>query len=150
VEATFIARPNRFVANVRLSRDVEHAYGFDRAGDEIIAHVADPGRLTELLVPGVRVYVVPAFPGEPGSCGPAGAGGGPGRRTLYDLVLVDYDGILVSVDSRVPNDLVHLALQEGFFPELAAYTRILRSLPSAAPDLIFAFLLASATGRVVL
>lgn len=126
VEATFIARPNRFVANVRLSRDVEHAYGFDRAGDEIIAHVADPGRLTELLVPGVRVYVVPAFPGEPGSCGPAGAGGGPGRRTLYDLVLVDYDGILVSVDSRVPNDLVHLALQEGFFPELAAYTRILR------------------------
>lgn len=126
VEATFIARPNRFVAIVRLACDVEQAYGIDRAGDEITAHLADPGRLTELLVPGAKVYVVPAFPKTPGSSDSAAARGGPGRKTFYDLVLVAYDGVLVSVDSRVPNDLIHLALQAGFFPELAAYTRILR------------------------
>lgn len=147
VEATFIARPNRFVAIVRLDRDVEHAYGIDRVGDEITAHVADPGRLTELLVPGVRAYVVPAFPGEPGSCGPAAARGSPGRRTLYDLVLVDYDGVLVSVDCRVPNDLVHLALQAGFFPELAAYTRILRESSFGSSRLDFRLSVGERNGK---
>lgn len=146
VEAAFVARPNRFVAIVRLSCDVEHAYGLDRAGAEITAHVADPGRLEELLIPGAKVYVLPAFPKGMDKMDYSPTLAGVGRKTLYDLVLVDYEGILVSIDSRVPNELVHRALQAGFFPELAEYHRIVRE--SAFGSSRFDFHL-SAPGQVI-
>ncbi len=84
VPATFIARPNRFVVEARLGD-----------GQLIRAHCADPGRLQELLLPGARLYVSPAKPS-------------PRRRTTYDLRFVEHPatGVLVSLDTRVPNRLV--------------------------------------------
>jgi len=38
------------------------------------------------------------------------------RKTAYDLVLVDLDGTLVSIDSRVPNTLVSEAIEEESLP----------------------------------
>ena len=121
IEATFLERPNRFIAIVCIDGE---------RGKEVQAHVADPGRLTELLIPGVKVYLLPA----------GDAGSKPGkaknakhtkrsqhqRKTAYTLVLVDYEGILVSIDSRVPNELVYDGLKKGFFPEFRAYDSIKR------------------------
>ena len=45
VEAKFISRPNRFIANVELD------------GKELVVHVKNTGRCKELLIPGCRVYL---------------------------------------------------------------------------------------------
>lgn len=91
-EATFIARPNRFLAEVRLGRRRE------------TAHVPDPGRLTELLLPGARVRVRPAT--------------GAGRRTAWTMIGVECPAGWVNIDSRLPNLLFAEALDksgpEGF------------------------------------
>jgi sugar fermentation stimulation protein A len=64
------------------------------------AHMADPGRLRELLVPGRRVWL-------------RYAAGPPTRRTRWSAVLVESpDGSgLVSVDATLPNRLVRAALE---------------------------------------
>lgn len=97
VRASFVERPNRFLAIARID-----------GGALVRAHIADPGRLRELLIPGVGVRLVPVD---------ASASG---RSTSFDLVLVEHHGILVSIDSRVPNKLIGAALRAGAFPELCA------------------------------
>jgi len=71
----------------------------DLEGTEVLAHVADPGRLKELLFPGAKVYV--------------SAAANPNRKTAFDLKLVQGQGVLVSVDSGVPNRIAKLALEAG-------------------------------------
>jgi sugar fermentation stimulation protein A len=90
-EAEFLARPNRFLAEVRVGRRKEHA------------HVPDPGRLTELLVPGVRVRLRPAPPGK--------------RRTAWTMIGVECELGWVNVDSRLPNLLFAEALRQGSLEE---------------------------------
>ena len=86
--ATLIERPNRYLGIVDLD------------GEQIRAHVPDPGRLPELLFPGARVYVRRADME------------GKTRKTEYDLLLVDYQrsGTLVSVLTTLPNRLMRAAL----------------------------------------
>ncbi|MFH1929829.1 MAG: DNA/RNA nuclease SfsA [Chloroflexota bacterium] len=102
LEATFVARDNRFRATVELN------------GEYVWAHLANSGRLTELLTPGRRLFLRPAT--------------AQGRRTAYDLVLVDLDGVLVSVDARVPNSLVEEALREGNLASFDGYETIRREV----------------------
>ena len=45
VKATFLERPNRFIVRCRI----------DGSGEEAEAHLADPGRLKELLLPGATI-----------------------------------------------------------------------------------------------
>lgn len=45
VEATFLNRPNRFVAEINYN------------GTETQAHIHDPGRLKELLIPGTKILM---------------------------------------------------------------------------------------------
>lgn len=138
LEATFLARPNRFVAIVSISRqdglpEPYQADGTPTSGAEregVQAHVADPGRLEELLIPGAKVYLLPA---QDAGSEPRKAKGTKRKRraehqrkTAYTLVLVDYEGTLVSIDSRVPNELVYDGLSKGFFPELRGYHCIKR------------------------
>lgn len=87
VEARFLRRANRFLAVVELD------------GQEVGVHVANSGRLRELFVPGAPVWLKPA---------PA-----PGRKTAYDLSLVQADSVLVSADARLPNVLVAEAVAGG-------------------------------------
>ena len=101
IPAIFQERPNRFLARVLIE------------GEETLAHVPDPGRLKELLTPGVEVYLRPAV-GE--------------RKTKFDLVLVKHQGLLVSLESTLPNRVVEHALKEGFFEELAHYPQIQREV----------------------
>jgi sugar fermentation stimulation protein A len=99
----FVARPNRFLGVVSVD------------GVEIEAHIADPGRLEELLVPGRRAWVSPA---------PEGAQSR--RKTQFDMVAVESGQTIVSVDTQVPNRLALLGLREGAFEGLQEYREIAR------------------------
>lgn len=74
---TFLARPNRFVAYVETDLGVQ------------IVHVKNTGRCRELLVPGAKVYLERS--------------GNPHRKTAYDLIAVEKNGILINMDSQAPN-----------------------------------------------
>lgn len=80
-KATFIKRPNRFIAEVEIE------------GKREIVHVKNTGRCRELLVQGCEVWLT--------------APGTPDRKTKYDLVAVrKSNGILFNVDSQAPNKVV--------------------------------------------
>ena len=90
---TFLARPNRFVAQVAL------------AGREETCHVKNTGRCRELLVPGARVYLEES--------------GNPGRKTKYDLVAVEKGERLINMDAQAPNQVFGEWARAGrFVPEL--------------------------------
>jgi len=87
VEARLVDRPNRFLGIVEVQ------------GSEEMCFIPNPGRMYELMVPGAKVYLLEKR--------------GMHRKTRYDMVLVDYKGVLVSVDSRLPNTLVAEAVDAG-------------------------------------
>jgi len=96
LEASFVVRENRFRARVSL------------AGEEVPAHLPNPGRVSELLLPGRRVLL--------------GEARAPHRVTEYDLLMVQLPETLVSVDARLPNRLFAEALESGTLPEFAGLT----------------------------
>lgn len=87
-EATFLERPNRFIARCRMPN-----------GSTIESHVPNTGRCKELLIPGNRVYL--AFHSDPR------------RRTPCTLIAVDKSGLLINMDSQAPNRVVEEALSDG-------------------------------------
>ena len=95
--AKFVSRPNRFTCLVQMSDQY----------DPVSAHLPDPGRLRELLQPGARLWLEPKA--------------GPQRKTAYQVWLVESGGTLVSLNTRLPNDLVEEALVRGNLPEIAGY-----------------------------
>ncbi len=97
IPARFRARPNRFLTVVELD------------GRAVEAHLPDPGRLRELLLPGCRVWVRRAQ--------------GRGRKTAFTLALVETgSGELVSVVTALANDLVAEAVCDSRIAELADWT----------------------------
>ena len=93
--ATLISRPNRFLGVV------------DLGGVTTRCFIPDPGRLEELLRPGSKAYLI-----ERAS---------PTRKTSYDMVLVNLDGVLVSTDSRVPNKVFEEALNADALAEFRGF-----------------------------
>lgn len=81
VNGIFINRPNRFVAKVMINQE------------EIAAHVPNTGRMSELLVPGVRAILA--------------RNPGPHRKTDYTLLLVEKNGHWVSVNSLLANQIAY-------------------------------------------
>ena len=100
-EGRFITRLNRFAALVEI------------AGRNTHVHVANSGRLRELLRPGVRVLLTPVSPGT-------------SRKTVYDLSLVELGQTLVSADARLPPTLVHEALEQSRLPQFSTYATVMR------------------------
>lgn len=88
-KATFLARPNRFIARVLLE------------GEELTVHVKNTGRCRELLVPGCTVYL------EKSS--------NPARKTAFDLVAVEKGARLINMDSQAPNKLFGEWAKAGHF-----------------------------------
>lgn len=94
----FRERLNRFLALV------------DIAGVTHKVHVPTSGRMGEMLIPGSRVLVREVK--------------GQKRTTGYELV-IGFDGdTCVSIDSRLPNKLVHEALENGSIEEFRSYRTI--------------------------
>ncbi len=75
--ARFLARPNRFIAQVELDGRVD------------TVHVKNTGRCRELLVPGAQVYLEAAT--------------NPARKTPYDLIAVQKGDTLINMDAQAPN-----------------------------------------------
>jgi sugar fermentation stimulation protein A len=111
VEGRFLSRDNRFRVTVEIS------------GQKRWAHLANSGRLGELLVPGRRVLLAER-PAQ-------------GRKTHYDLCLLEMDGHWVSLDARLPNDLVDEALSNGRIPPLRGYQEVRREVPFGSSRLDF-------------
>ena len=75
----FLARPNRFIAQVELDGRTE------------TVHVKNTGRCRELLVPGATIYVEGSH--------------NPKRKTKYDLIAVEKGSLLINMDAQAPNHL---------------------------------------------
>jgi sugar fermentation stimulation protein A len=103
VEGRFVARDNRFRVTVEVD------------GRQLWAHLPNSGRLGELLVPGRKVLLAHRAV--------------KGRKTSYDLNLVEMEGRWVSVDARLPNELVEEALRDGRLGPLAGYQTLRREVP---------------------
>jgi sugar fermentation stimulation protein A len=93
IPAEFVSRPNRFLGKVRIDEHQTECF------------IPNPGRMGELLRPNTRVYLIPRSHEN--------------RKTAYDLSLVDLNGILISVDSRVPNRIASEAIKEGKISEFS-------------------------------
>lgn len=86
-EGRFISRANRFIATVEME------------GVPTTVHVKNTGRCRELLVPGTTVYLA--------------VSDNPSRKTKYDLIAVDKNGLLINMDSQIPNDIAAEWLPES-------------------------------------
>ena len=91
--ATFINRPNRFIANVLLEGD----------STPTTVHVKNTGRCKELLIPGAKVVLSDSI--------------NPNRKTRYDLIGVYKEGTgYINMDSQAPNAVVKEWLATGNNP----------------------------------
>lgn len=88
VTARFLRRVNRFIADIELSD-----------GQIVQAHLANTGRMQELLRPGVAALVRPAK--------------NPVRKTAWDLLAVDYAGSWVCLAAAWANDFMREWLSKG-------------------------------------
>lgn len=91
-EATFVSRPNRFIANVIVD------------GHEEKVHVKNTGRCRELLLKGVKVLLEESDKAD--------------RKTKYSLVAVYKGSMLVNMDSQIPNSAAAEALENGTVAEI--------------------------------
>ena len=80
-KAKFLSRPNRFLSYITI----------DQKKGKQAAHVPDPGRLKELLIPGVEVIVRQELQSN--------------RKTNFSLVGVKKDDIWVNIDSIFTNTI---------------------------------------------
>ena len=77
VPGIFLARPNRFIAKIRID------------GNEETVHVKNTGRCRELLPVGAEVWCHQSD--------------NPNRKTKYDLITVRKGDRLINMDSQAPN-----------------------------------------------
>jgi sugar fermentation stimulation protein A len=101
-EGIFVERINRFIAHILIEDEIK------------IAHVANTGRMKELLIDGARVIVRKVD--------------SPNRKTNYDLVMVYKNDILVLIDSKMPNILLEKAFREGGIENFSHYDYIKREV----------------------
>ena len=96
-KATFLDRPNRFIAHVLLD------------GKKEPVHVKNTGRCRELLLPNATVYLEESQ--------------NPARKTKYDLIGVEKIAekpLLINMDSQAPNKVAAewICQNKKYFPDL--------------------------------
>jgi sugar fermentation stimulation protein A len=107
IPATLVRRYKRFLADVVLP-----------GGEEITAHVANPGAMTGLATPGARVFLSKS--------------GNANRKLPYSWELVEADlgsgPELVGVNTAHPNLIAGQAIAAGKIPALAGYPSLRREV----------------------
>jgi len=98
IHGKFINRPNRFVVEFDTLK-----------GKTEIAHLRDPGRLKELLIPGVKLLLRKAH-------------ANPKRKTGYDVIAVFNEGIWVLINSGFHNDIAADLIGSGVIKEFSDYS----------------------------
>ncbi|MCF2137812.1 MAG: DNA/RNA nuclease SfsA [Candidatus Thorarchaeota archaeon] len=101
--ATFLRRPNRFLGVVELD------------GVETYAYIPNPGRMNELMIHGRTVYLRPVDDET--------------RKTSYDMLAIDHNGLLVSLDANLPNRFIKRMLQQHALPQFHDYDRVIPEPP---------------------
>jgi sugar fermentation stimulation protein A len=96
IQAKFKERPNRFLGIVELNGKVTKCF------------IPNPGRMKELMIQGIKVYLVEKK--------------GLHRKTDYDMKLVEKDGNLISVDSRLPNKIFAEAIMQNRLEPFKKYS----------------------------
>ncbi len=109
----FVERPNRFLAKVKVDEV------------EVMAHVPNTSRLSELTIPGTRVGL--SFHDDEK------------RKTKYSLRMMEKMGEWFSIDSQLPNDLVEEALNNNVIKGVEDAQKIEREKLSEIPDLTFVY-----------
>ncbi len=99
LKGTLIKRYRRFLADVRLD-----------SGAVVTVHCPNSGAMLGVNMPGLTVYV--------------SRSDNLSRKLPYTLEIVAADGVMVGVNTGIPNKLVLRALQAGMIPELTGYTTI--------------------------
>ncbi|PCJ53270.1 MAG: DNA/RNA nuclease SfsA [Candidatus Hydrogenedentota bacterium] len=89
----FVERPNRFLVRCDVSE-----LGV------VEAHMPNPGRMRELLLPGVTLYLTESI--------------GPKRKTRYTVMAVERDGSPVFLHTGINNKVAHYLLESGTIPGL--------------------------------
>lgn len=90
IPAAFVSRPNRFVAKAAI-------------GDTVVTcHMPNPGRMWELLYEGTRLYLRKAKD--------------PARKTPYDVVGIEREGIPILLDTQYNNDVAEYLIQNHLLP----------------------------------
>ncbi|QGP92307.1 Sugar fermentation stimulation protein A [Neomoorella glycerini] len=112
IKARFLIRPNRFTVIA------------EKAGQQVKAFLADPGRLAELLLPGTELYLAPAQAGVK-------------RKTVYDVVLLHRDGTFISLDSHLPNRLFAAAFHTGGLEAFQGYRQLTAEVRAGSSRLDF-------------
>ncbi|MGL4875445.1 MAG: DNA/RNA nuclease SfsA [Clostridium sp.] len=100
IEAEFIDRPNRFNALVKIN------------GENEVVHVPNTGRCKEILKLGTKVLLRKEDSQT--------------RKTKYDLICAYKEGMLINIDSQIPNKVVMEALINKKIKGLEKYTDILK------------------------
>ncbi|MGL5417425.1 MAG: DNA/RNA nuclease SfsA [Clostridium sp.] len=100
IEAEFIDRPNRFNALVKIGEKSE------------VVHVPNTGRCKEILRLGTKVLLRKEDSET--------------RKTGYDLICAYKEGMLINIDSQIPNKVVLEALINKKIKGLEKYTDILK------------------------
>ena len=96
INAVFIERPNRFITIIEIS------------GQKHKSHLPDPGRLKELLIPGVSLMVRPAPENKE-------------RSTAFTTIMVNLKGQWISLVSTLPNQFVKYSFQKNRIPIFQKY-----------------------------
>lgn len=94
-KAVFVERPNRFIIHCML----------EETNEIVVVHLADPGRLKELLLPGNNVWLL--------------HNDNPNRKTRWTAVLCESPSKkgYVSINTTFPNQLVEKVLKENRLDE---------------------------------
>ncbi|ERT58736.1 MULTISPECIES: DNA/RNA nuclease SfsA [Megasphaera] len=93
IKASFIDRPNRFIVHAAADAGV------------VTCHLPNPGRLWELLFPGVTLWLRRAA-----------AQGKVRRKTAYDVVGIERDGVPVLMDTQYTNDVAASLIERQAVP----------------------------------
>ncbi|MDF2907063.1 MAG: sugar fermentation stimulation protein [Herbinix sp.] len=102
ISATFLQRPNRFIAHVLVD------------GKEEIVHVKNTGRCREILQPGTTVILEEAT--------------NPERKTKYSLIATYKGEVLINIDSQIPNAVIYEAIKKNLIKELPEVTKLSREV----------------------
>ncbi|HCP45789.1 MAG TPA: DNA/RNA nuclease SfsA [Deltaproteobacteria bacterium] len=105
VPGVLLRREKRFIVHVRLAD-----------GSEVVAHTNNSGSMLGCSEPGSPVWLSPADRPERK------------LKWTWELVAVGPAGVLVGINTALPNQLVQEGTEQGVISELQGYTRIRREV----------------------